>query len=54
MMILVCIFTYTDDNNIIIFVILRVLESKLIKHIKNKRKINRRSFGFLITRYELY
>ena len=32
----------------------RVLESQLIKHIKNKRKINRRSFDFLITRYELY
>ena len=32
----------------------RVLESQLIKHIKNKRKINRRSFDFLISRYELY
>ena len=39
MMILVCIFTYTDDNHLVKFVILRVLESKLIKHIKNKRKI---------------
>ena len=31
-----------------------VLESKLIKHIKNKKKLNRRSFDFLISRYELY
>ena len=32
----------------------RVLESQLIKHIKNKGKNNRRSFDFLITRYDLY
>ena len=31
-----------------------VLESKLIKHIKNNKKLNRRSFAFLISRYELY
>ena len=31
----------------------RVLESQLIKHIKNKRKINIGSFNFLITSYEL-
>ena len=31
-----------------------VLESKFIKHIKNNKKLNRRSFDFLISRYELY
>ena len=31
-----------------------VLESKLIKNIKNNKKLNRRSFAFLISRYELY
>ena len=31
-----------------------VLESKLIKHIKNNKKLNRRSFAFLISRYKLY
>ena len=30
-----------------------ILESQLIKHIKNKRKINRRSFAFILERYEL-
>ena len=31
-----------------------VLESKLNKHIKDNKKLNRRSFAFLISRYELY
>ena len=31
-----------------------VLESKLIKHIKNYKKLKRTSFAFLISRYELY
>ena len=30
-----------------------ILECQLIKHIKNKRKINKRSFAFILNRYEI-
>ena len=30
-----------------------ILESQLIKHIKNKHKINKRSFAFILKRYEM-
>ena len=30
-----------------------ILESQLIKHIKNKRKINKRLFAFILKRYEI-